>query len=400
MSDIKHDDIMRGFPPSAERQVTLANWMQAPYTKWSYQHVSEILPAALVSRGQGAVSELSGDIQDLDNLTFRAADDRELTVAAFLLESHTDGFIVIQDGRLVCEQYFNGMMPRTRHIVFSLSKSVTGSLCGILAERGQLNPDAPIVEYVPEVADSAFGDATVRHLLDMTVSIRFNEDYTDVTGDFGGYRVATGWIPAKEYQDPAYLRAFLPTLAKADGAEHGQRFHYVSPNSDLLGWVVERASGIHFNELMEHLLWAPMGAEYDACITVDPLGAPRSAGGMCMTLRDLARFGWIHIDSMNKRDDPIIPEWWIRDMLQNGDRKAWQRGEFADSMPDVVYRSQWYIMADGSFGGLGIHGQAVFINPALGMVVAKQSSYPLAEDDTMDENLIRCIEAIAAFLMG
>jgi CubicO group peptidase (beta-lactamase class C family) len=393
---MSRNDIMRGFPPAPANQVTLANWRDAPHNRWGFQNVSQVVPVAPISRGQGPVEELGRDIHDLDAIAFESLGGEETTVGQYLLDSYTDGFIALMGGHVISERYFNGMAPDSRHIIFSVSKSVTASLTGIVVDRGQLDPDAPIADYVPEVAGSTYGDATVRHLLDMTVGVNFVEDYTDTEGDFARYRMSTGWNPAPAGETPAYLREFLPSLTK-DG-EHGAKFHYVSPNSDLLGWVLERATDTPFNVLLGRELWAPMGAEFDAYVAVDPLGAPRPAGGICVTLRDLARFGQMHIEGGLANNRQIIPEWWIRDMRENGDPTAWAAGDMSESMPNTVYRSKWYIMGNGAYCGLGIHGQTVYVDPSSGMVFAKQSSHPNAVDEALDDNLFRAFNAIAEAL--
>ena len=143
---------------------------------------------------------------------------------------------------------------------------MTAILTGILVDRGFLDPDSPITEYIPEVNSSAYETATVRHLLDMSVGISFNEDYENEAGDFARYRMATGWIPLSEPGAPDNLRSFLSTLKKE--GDHGVVFHYVSPNTDLLGWVLERASGLPFAELFSREIWQPMGAEYLSLIHI------------------------------------------------------------------------------------------------------------------------------------
>ena len=201
-------DIMRGFPPLPEHQVSLANWMRPPYNRWAFQHLSQLVPVAPIRSGRGATEAMGRDIHDLDAVEFETIAGRASTVGQYLLDSYSDGFIVMLGGHVVCERYYNGMGPDSRHIIFSVSKSLTGSLTGILADRGQLDPDAPIIRYVPEVAGSAYGDATVRHLLDMTVGIRFVEDYTDTQGDFARYRRATGWHPVVGHPGPAFSARF------------------------------------------------------------------------------------------------------------------------------------------------------------------------------------------------
>lgn len=162
-------DLMRGFPPPAEMQVTLANWREPPYNRWAFRHVRQLVPSAAVSRGEGPA--LPPAPRDLSSVAFVDKGGSEVSVDQMLAATYTDGFVVLQDGHLVAEAYDNGLTPDRPHILMSVTKSVAASLTGILADRGLLDPDALIVDLLPEVAGSAYGDATIRHLLDMTVGI-------------------------------------------------------------------------------------------------------------------------------------------------------------------------------------------------------------------------------------
>src|SRR5262249_16828429 len=181
-----------------------------------------------------------------------------------------------------------GRGPRNRHSVMSVAKSLLGILTGILVAQGKVDPDGLVTDVVPEVADTAYKGAKVSHLLDMRAGVAFDEDYAATSGPIVEYRKSTNWNPLGPGESPSDLRSFYQSLRASDG-HHGGRFRYISPNSDLLGWVVERASGQRFADLMSDCLWKPMGAECSAYITVDRLGAPRCAGGICTTARDLAR---------------------------------------------------------------------------------------------------------------
>src|SRR5438477_4556168 len=336
--------LMQGFPSLTDRQVTLANWLRPPFNRWSFQHVREILPTACIDRPRAPVTPLWRSDRPVEPVAFQSPHGSEWTVGRLLAETFTNGFMVLQRGRVVAERYDNGLALERRHIVFSVSKSITASLAGVLVGRGLLDPDALVTRYIPEVARSAYGDCTVRHVLDMTVSIDFVEDYLATSGDFARYRQATGWNPVTG--EPADLRSFLATLGR--GAEpHGAMFHYVSPNSDLLGWILERATGTPYPMLLAEALWQPMGAADDAYITVDRLGAPRTAGGLCVSLRDLALVG----ELMRRRGAlggrQLVPESWVDDILTNGDAAAWRRGRPAGSILfDGCYRSQWYSVGD------------------------------------------------------
>ncbi|PYV15927.1 MAG: serine hydrolase, partial [Acidobacteria bacterium] len=249
-----------------------------------------------------------------------------------------------------------------------------GLLAGILAARGDLQLDSPVTKVIPEVAATAYQGATLRQLLDMRAGVAFNEDYLATSGPIIEYRKATNWAPLGPGDSPSDLRSFYENLREKDGA-HGGRFHYVSPNTDLLGWVIERATGERYADLMSEFLWKPVGAERSAYITVDRLGAPRCAGGMCATARDLARVGqWL----INGNDE------WVQDLERNGDAAAWDAGSFVEYFPGLPmhYRGKWYVLHGDSplLFGVGIHGQNLFVDRRNAIVIAKVSSQALPLD--------------------
>jgi len=380
--------------------VTLANWRQAPWNCWAFHHVPELLPVARIARDPALVAALSQAPRALGNIEFTGPGGVAWTLETMLAQTATDGFLVLHKGQVALEWYGNGLSPVDPHIVFSVSKSITGILAGILVESGQLDPDAPVVRYVPEAAGSAYGDCTVRHVLDMTVGVAFVEDYLDTTGDFARYRAATGWNPVDNPALTTDLRSFLVTLRR-DAHPHGAKFHYVSPNSDMLGWILERAGGVAYARLLSAQIWQKLGAEADAHVTVDRVGAARAAGGICVTLRDLARFGEMVRNFGRAGGRRIAPRAWIEDILQNGDRHAWLATETAAKfLPAGRYRSQWYMIGNdsGAYCAIGIHGQWIYVDPEAEMVIAKLSSQPLPLDEATDRLLLAAFDAIARHL--
>jgi CubicO group peptidase (beta-lactamase class C family) len=256
-----------------------------------------------------------------------------------------------------------------------------------------------VTRYIPEAAGSAYGDCTVRHVLDMTVSINFIEDYLDAQGDFARYRRATGFNPVPDGQKPEDLRSFLPTLRRGPGP-HGQIFHYVSPNSDLLGWILERATGRPFADVFADAIWRKLGTEFDAYIAVDRMGAPRTAGGICACLRDLARFGDMVRMGGVAHGERLVPAWWIEDIRTKGDPAAWAAGDIAKLIPGGRYRGKWYNMGNerGAFCAIGIHGQWIYIDPVAEVTIVKVSSQPLPLDEAVDRLLLTAFDAIARSL--
>ncbi|MBT4891027.1 MAG: serine hydrolase [Rhodospirillales bacterium] len=392
--------LMTGFPPSPENQVTLDNWRQPPFNKWGFQHVSEITQTAPIYNDTNNIRILKKGSSDLVDLPFNHG-DQKITVSQMIEKTDADGMIVLHKGRIVLEEYRNNMTDRSRHILFSVTKSVTALVAGVLVGRGKLDPDTQIIKYIPEIADTAFGDACVRNVLDMAVGLAFDEDYTATEGPIVQYRESAGWNSRTSTPPDMHLRDFLQTMTERNGA-HGVRFSYMSPITDLLGWILERASGQRYCDLVSETLWQPMGAGYDAYMSIDNVGAPRTAGGFCATLRDLALVGQLICDDGKRGDKQIVPAEWIADIRNNGSREQWLAGDFAEDYTDwsMRYRSKWYVTGEGNVPcfGVGIHGQFVHANPANGVVVAQFSSQPDAVDGDKELMVLRACDAIGKAL--
>jgi CubicO group peptidase (beta-lactamase class C family) len=389
---------MAAFPPAQDKQVTLANWRRYPFSTWGFRNVRQLLPTENIPRS-GTPTALPLALSYFEDVTFEGLNGEETTVLEALRTSFTDGLLILHRGQIACEWYSNGLTPSCQHLIFSVSKSMAGTLGGILADQGKLDPDAGVVTYVPELKDSVYGKCTVRHLLDMSVGVQFAEDYLAVDGDIVRYRLSTGWDLSDNGEPVTHLRAYLKTL-KPDGIPHGHSFHYVSPNTDVLGWVYERACGMSYARIMAHYIWGPMGAETDACITVDSHGAARAAGGICATLRDLARFGEMMRNRGVSNGKQVVPGWWIDDIRKGGDADAWLRGKLVAVFPNGNYRSKWYTIdrSREAFGAVGIHGQWIYVDPEDEAVIVRVSSQPLAMDLDLDRMWVRGYRAITGRL--
>ena len=191
----------------------------------------------------------------------------------------------------------------------SVSKSIVGCVAGILADRGVLDPMAPVTTYVPEVARSGYDGATVRDLLDMRTGVAFSETYQAVDAEVRVMERSMGWRPSLD-GDPVGMYRYLTTLGTA--ADHGGPFTYRSADTDMLGWVCERAAGTRMADLVSSLVWIPMGAEQDADITCDPVGSAVHDGGISAIARDLVRFGQLLLDDGGR----VVPAQWLTDAWQ------------------------------------------------------------------------------------
>jgi CubicO group peptidase (beta-lactamase class C family) len=396
--------LMAGAPPfPAGSLVNLGNWQDPPYNRWAFQHVRELIPTARIRRGDGAARRLPRAERDLSGIRYRS-DGRELTVREMLAESYTDGFLVLHRGRIVTEQYFNGMRPDTPHLLMSVSKSVVSSVAGVLAGQGRLDVSAPVATIVPELGGTSFAGATVQHLLDMRAGTRFDENYDNLAADVRTYERVFLWRPDDGDPRPADALAYYATLTN-DGP-HGGPFRYRSILTDVLGWVIERAGGARLHELISELIWQPMGAEFDAEITLDAHGNPMADGGVCATLRDLGRFGLLFAGTRRAPSSrwSVMPASWVLDTIAgaaDGPEAFIAVEEPVRYTPGMHYRNCWWVTepAVPFFYAAGINGQQVFVHQPSQVVVVKLSTWPSALNP-VSRLTIDAVLAIAAALQS
>ena len=373
--------LMAGAPPfDPERLVSLANWQEPPFNRWAFQHVSELIPTARIPRGAGPVWQLPGGYRDLDGITIHL-DDTTQSFDAFLERTYTDGLVVLHGGSVVDERYGNSMGPDSRHLLMSVSKSITSAVCGVLVGNGSLSPDDLVTGYLPELVGTAWDGCTVRALLDMRAGTRFDEDYANLQADVRVYEQIYLWRPRTDAGLPDDITTYYATLENA--GPHGGAFDYRSILTDVLAWVMERAAGARLHELISRVLWQPMGAEADAEITVDAHGNAMADGGVSCTLRDLARFGLLLLRGGRRDDREVIPSVWIDDTLTPDDDTlaAFESSLDAREFPDgAYYRNQFWVIdaAAPIFLCSGINGQSVLVHGPADVIVAKFSTWPVA----------------------
>jgi CubicO group peptidase (beta-lactamase class C family) len=393
--------MMEGLPPGAGELVTLENWNRPPHLRWGFLHVREVVPTALISRGDGPVLELEHDPREVYGVRFEAPGGRSTTVAETLDRSATDGFLVLHGGRIAAERYGDGMTPRTTHLLQSVSKSVCGTVAGVVAGRGLLDVEAPVTDYVAELAGTGFEGATVRDVLDMRTGTAYDETYDDPTADVVVTEYLAGWRPPRP--DLAVRTVYEQLAALPNARPHGERFEYRSILTELLGWILERATGTRYADLVSAELWSRIGAEHDAEITIHD-GITLPDGGMCVTLRDLARFALAHLRDGKVGDAQVIPREWVLDTRHGDDaaRAAFARSPTGGERLGWMYRNQWWVIDPdrGVYTALGIHGQFAYVNVPADVVCVKLSTCPAAIDEELTIETLSAFAAIAAELSG
>ena len=392
---------MRGFPPPADKRIDAAkgNHMRFPYTRWSFSNMREFCPTVRVSGGPGPGTQLPLALRDdIDALPVTLDDGTRTTWAQSLPLNFTDAICVLHKGAVVYEQYCGVTRPDSRHIAFSVTKSFLGLIAEMLIAEGRLDPASCVADHLPELAETGFAAATVRQVLDMTTAIDYSEDYADARSGIGEFSLALALTPRPaNYAGPADMYAYLATL-QAEGA-HGAAFTYRTINTEVLGWIVARLESRRAHEVYSERIWQPLGMGDDADMLVDPAGTPFTGGGLNPTLRDMALFGEAMRNDGRIGEAQLLPTAPIRAI------KAGARGGDATRSPhpslsDLVYRSQWWFFTNGNpvFSARGIHGQAIYVDPAAELVIARFASHPIAANIPNDPQTLAGFRALAAHL--
>ncbi|MGB1225946.1 MAG: serine hydrolase domain-containing protein, partial [Mycobacterium sp.] len=170
---------MGGEPGRLPAGISLSNWLSEPYAHWSFQHVEDVVPTAVIPRGIEPAAELLAANAPVADIPVISTAGVATTVGAVLASSDTDGWAVASRGKLVAEEYCNGLGSATRHLLFSVSKSLVAAVVGALHGADAIDLDAPVTAFVPALANCGYAGATVRHLLDMRSGIAFSDDYGD-----------------------------------------------------------------------------------------------------------------------------------------------------------------------------------------------------------------------------
>ncbi|HCL64707.1 MAG TPA: 6-aminohexanoate hydrolase [Rhizobium sp.] len=368
------------------------DWDRAPWNRWSFQNLREIVPTARVWRGEGPVCPLPASPRDIDDVAFEIDGHRD-TIGRHIETSFADGFLVLHRGMVVAERYLNGMTDRTLHLSQSVSKSIVGTVAGILAERGELDVEALVTRYLPELEDTAYRGATVQHVLDMTSGVAFDETYSALDSHMAKLDVACGWKGGGDPSWPKTVWELILTLKEAE-CVHGTSFRYRSIETDVLAFILQRISGIALADLVARELWAPMGAQEDACFTVDPSGYALASGGFNATLRDYGRFALLHLGGGEINGRRIVPAGWIDNTRRGGGGPF--AGVYREVLPHGAYHNQFWIEDPRrqTYMARGVFGQMIYLDPGAEFAAVVLSSWPEFLNVTRSRTTLAALHAI------
>ena len=293
----------------------------------------------------------------------------EAEVSAYMAAQNLVGLIVVQDGRVRLEHYAHGLTPDQRWTSFSVAKSLTATLAGQALAEGRIRSLAdPVTAYLPELKGSGYDGVTVEQVLTMSSGLRWNEDYADPASDVA--RMFSE--PMRPGFDPAL--AYMAKLSRE--AEPGAKWLYKTGETNLVGAIVQRATGKVLTDYAAEKLIAAAGFEGELFWIVDPVGT--SIGGCCLslTLRDYARFGLLALEG----GKGVTARGWFEEAA---------RAHHGTGAPGHGYGYQWWTYPGGMWGAQGIFGQAVTILPDRRAVIVQLGNWPRASDPVLRAEMIR-----------
>jgi CubicO group peptidase (beta-lactamase class C family) len=405
-SDPRRLGWMEGSPPPEDKRIRFPDdrFLDFPQIRWSLSHMRELAPTVNVWRGRGPASPMNepdiAEMVGIEALRFETLDGRSYGWEQALLDTYTDGILVLHRGRRVYERYFGALQPHIPHSCFSITKSYAATLAAALVHEGLLDDAKTIPHWLPEMRGTAYEDATLRQVMDMQIGVKYSELYSDASADIWDYSRAGGLRPRPaDWSGPGNFYAYLQTLRK-EGA-HGEAFAYKTVNTELMCWVMMRASGEPLARMLGERLWAPLGCEQDGYLTVDPIGVPMGGGGLHACLRDLARFG----ELMRREGDwggrQLVPQAVVADIRRGDDPAKFAKAGYT-LLPGYSYRSMWWVSHNelDAFEARGIHGQRLYVAPMAELVVARFGSHPVAASAPNDPVTLPQMLALGRMLQG
>ena len=394
---------MTGFPPLDEKLIMQpdSNYFSFPKLRWTVCHIRELMPTKEVSRGLSPSNVLNYDMDDaIDDISFVPLDSsKTMTWKESLSANYTDGIIILHKGKVIYEKYLGCLNEKGLHAAMSMTKSITGLLAEILVSEGKLDENAKVSSIVPELTQSAFGNATVRQVMDMTTALDYSEDYSNPNADIWTYSKAANPLPKPEsYKGPNGYFEYLQTVKKK--GNHGDTFGYKTINSDTLGWIISRVTGKSITDLLSERIWSQMGAEQDAYMTIDSKGIAFAGGGLSASLRDLGRIGLLMLNKGEINGKQLFPKKVVENIQAGGDKKAFAKAGYK-SLEGGSYRSMWWIFHNkhGAYAARGVHGQTIYIDPTAQMVIVRFASFPTAKNSKIDPTSLPAYQAVAEHLL-
>lgn len=336
-----------------------------------FPHMQDIFPSIKVNAGS--------KIYPLEDGKTMGSVFNDISVENYIKENNVGGLIVLKDGKVRLEKYGKGIDQNTVWTSFSVAKSVTSMLLGAALKEGAVKSlDDQLSEYIPELMQVDYGKVTVRQLLTMTSGIGWNEDYGDHHSD-----VAQMYLQPCDGTEP-HILTYMKKLKFV--TQPGKTWNYSTGETDLLGILIQKATGKSLAEYLSEKIWKPWGMEHEAYWVADECSNLNLGGsGLSATLRDYARLGTVMLQKGKSGDQSLFAEEWMKDatsLLQ------------ATGDDGGGYGYLWWRFPNGNFAAFGIFGQMIYINPKTNVVIAQFAAWPRAGSDLLSTKRAAFVSAV------
>ncbi|EJS76850.1 serine hydrolase domain-containing protein [Bacillus cereus] len=357
----------------SKNNVTKENWLDDPYLRWSYTHMKEFTLINEVNNNPNQVSHFPTALQNLDDFAVGRAFGNTTPLKKLLDDNKTDAFVVVHNGQLIYERYFNGYKQNEPHGMASIAKVFTGAIIQSLAEENRIDVEKTADTYIRELNNTPFGKATIQQLMDMQVSAEYpTHGYVKpgLENQDAQLYLASNILPrGKNYDGPLNIYDMLRETEET--APPGSAFSYNNGSAETLAWVIRTITGKSLAENVSERIWSQIGMEENAYYVTDETKVEQASAGLNATARDMARFGQLLLNNGEYNGKQILPSS-ITESVKNV-----QEGELAiGNGASISYHNQWWIPHNeqGAFEVLGSYGQTLYIDPKANMVIVHFSS--------------------------
>ena len=383
---------MDGFPPTRESQVTLLNYREYPYSLWSFRNIGAPMHVLMLPRSGSMHQYKTSARPSVANTLIKDTGGANKIFEDVFKENYTNGVIVLQNNTILYEQYWNGLTRDYQHVWFSMTKSLASIALGILMEQKEIDLSASPAQYIPELKNTPYDRATIQDILNMSSALGFKENYTDTSSFFWKYYGAARdayYVKGARDADPMTAEVYgvydflVKSVTSNPNLKPGEVFEYNSSNADVIGWMISRISGLSVVDFIRENIWAKIGAEHDATMTVDRAYMGVTTSTMNTSLRDAALFGKLISDRGKIDGKQIVPSKWIDEILTitAGDKERYSKNDVyvKAGIPWVAYKNFWWILDEnkGEFAAIGTNGQVIYINRSTNLVIAYFSCHPV-----------------------
>jgi CubicO group peptidase (beta-lactamase class C family) len=322
-----------------------------------YRNINKIFPTRIIAAGKSPL-ELPEALININDVNV-TDDGKTITIDEYFKQQNIAGLIVLKNGKIAYERYGLGNTKDSLWVSFSVAKSVTSMLIGAAIKDGYIKSvDEKVTDYLPRLKNSAYDQATIRNILQMSSGVEWDENYADPKSDIN----TAVWDTRGLYE---YLRN------KPRDVEPGTTFNYNTAETNLVGILLRSAIGNNLSTYISHKIWQPFGMEADANWMLDEV-AGGEQGGCCInaTLRDYGRIGLFALSNGTLADGTsVLPDNWMQEST-------------TPSKGYDGYGYMWWLSKNDDYRASGIFGQGIYINPKENVVIAIQSARKAASNQS------------------